>query len=169
MISRIQEKLQDCKAVFDKINGGHSLASIESDFYKDLNSYNLFLALDVPGEIPMFFSKIGWIDFYDMYKEFNGTRKKTGISELLHEVRKNFQGAWSFSKMYNSDRSTNFVHLEVQINLAIDEIEEIISDSLDVYQCSEIFHFDTGGYDYSLIAIEFVDGVQVIEFLRYID
>lgn len=169
MINRIQEKSQECKVLLDKIKGGHSFASIESSFYRNTNLNDLFSAINKPEAIPFFISDISWINFYDLYNEYGGTRKELGVSSLIHEIRQNFQRTWSFSKMYNPIKSEQLAHFEMQINSAIDEVEDIILELLDVYQSSEIYHFDTGGYDYSLIAIELIEGVQVIEFLWYID
>jgi len=117
----------------------------------------------------MFVSEISWIEFYEMYNENDGTRCELGLSSLIHEIRENFKRVWSFHKMYNSTEFENFVHLEIKINLIFEEMEEFLLESIECYEKSEIFHFDAGGYDYSIIAIEFISGVQIIEFLWYID
>lgn len=169
MINRIQEKSQACKVILEKIKGDHSFASIESSFYADINLSDLFLAINHPESIPFFTSDISWINFYDQYNKHGGTKKELGISTLLNEIRQNFQRVWSFGKMYNSIKSQQLAHFEMQIQSAVNEIEDVLLESLDVYRGSEIYHFDTVGYSYSLITIEFMEGVQVIEFLCYID
>lgn len=169
MENQIQKKVQESKSIFNKIKGGHSFASIDSDFYENISLNDLFSAIDTHQATPMFVSGISWIEFYEMYNENDGTRCELGLSSLIHEIRENFQRVWSFNKMYNSTEVEKFAHLEMQINLAVDEIEASLLEIIEFYEKSEIFHFDAGGYDYSVIAIEFIRGVQIIEFLWYID
>ena len=104
-----------------------------------------------------------------MYAQYDGTRHPLTISALLDEVSKNVQRCWAFHKMFNASQREDFKHLEIPINSAVADLEESILNELESYQRSEIFHFDAGGYDYALIAIEFTKGVQVIEFLWFID
>jgi len=169
MTRLLQEKIQKRQAILREPDGEWTHALIASDFYRSISLKELFAPLEEKDQIPLFTSDIHWIEFFEMYAQFSGTRNKLNLTGLLFEIRLNFKNTWSFYKTYNAASGVNFKSLDEQMNVLIAEIENLLEGLSNDYLSSEIFHFNAGGYDYSLIAIEFREGVEVIEFLWYID
>jgi hypothetical protein len=169
MTQLLQETIQKSKDILRETDGEQAYALIESCFYGNISLHELFAPLKEKDQIHLLISNIDWIDFFEMYSQFSGTRNKLNQASLFFEIRLNFKKTWSFYKTYNSASGMNFRSLDEQMNVLIAEIENLLEDLNNDYLSSEIFHFDAHGYDYSLVAIEFREGVQVIEFLWYMD
>lgn len=169
MTGLLQEKIQQIKALFKLGEGHDSYVSLESDFYAHLSLHDLFAPLEDEDQPALFVSDVVSIDFFSMYTAFEGTRSILSADNVGHEIKMALQNTWSFNKRYHASGIEQLPHTEEQVHLKIAEIAEILKSLNAAFLSAEVFHFDARGYDYSLIAIAFSTGVQVIEFLWYID
>ena len=169
MTSLLQEKIQQIKALFKLREGDNPYASLESEFYAQLSLEDLFAPLEDEDQPTLFVSAVLWIDFFDMYTQFRGTRSTLPIDELWREMKMNLQNTWDFNKRYNASGIEQLPHIEEQVHLKIAETAEILKAENAHFLAAEVFHFDVRGYDYTLIAIAFSAGVQVIECSWYVD
>ena len=166
MFQSIEKIIKAIQAIFNESQGQYSYTALEIDFYKGLRIDELFGRLDDDKQVPLFVSNISWIEFFSMYAELKGTRHKWDIEIMSNEIVQNLKHAWSFHKYFNAVKNEA---MDIQIGNLINKIEAILSNLANHDLRSEIFYFHPKGHDYHLIALEFKEGVQVIELLWFID